>query len=56
MKRKNIEKVVFEIERLLAESEANAVDAACGYDEGWYNGESEAYEKVLELLKKVIDC
>lgn len=38
---------------LLNESEKKAEKAACGYDEGWYNGEANAYETVLKIFKEV---
>ena len=49
----NIEKAINEIEKLLEEANNNADNAACGYDEGWYTGECNAYEVVLEILKKI---
>lgn len=49
----NIENVINEIKKLLKEANKNADNAACGYDEGWYNGEGNAYEVVLEILEKV---
>lgn len=49
----NIKKAINEIEKLLEEAYKNADNAACGYDEGWYFGETNAYEIVLEILKKI---
>ena len=48
-----MEKAIKEIKKLLEEANEHAEDAACGYDEGWYNGEVNAYEIVLEILKGV---
>lgn len=47
-----MENIINEIKKLLDESNKNAENSACGYDEGWYNGEGNAYEIVLEILKK----
>ena len=52
----NIEKIINEIKYLLKESEQNSNNAACGYDEGWYNGECNAYEIVLETLEDIMRC
>lgn len=52
-KKMNIIKAINEIEKLLEEANKNADNSACGYDNGWYNGESNAYEIVLEILKKI---
>lgn len=52
-KNMNIEKAINEIKKLLEEANKNADNSACGYDNGWYNGESNAYEVVLEILKKI---
>lgn len=49
----NIKKAISKIERLLEEANKNADSSACGYDDGWYNGEGNAYETVLEILKKI---
>lgn len=46
---KNIEDAINYIKDLLEESEK--VDAASGYDEGWFNGEINAYTKVLGYLE-----
>lgn len=54
MKKKKIEQAIAEIKKLLKESEQHSDNAACGYDEGWYNGEANAYENVLEILEKAI--
>lgn len=43
------------IEQLLAESEKHSNIAAPGYDEGWYNGEKNAYNNVLDIIKKTIN-
>lgn len=40
------------IKQLLAESEKYSDNAAAGYDEGWYNGEINAYSKVLDIIEK----
>ena len=52
-KKMNIKKAINEIEKLLEEADAHAEYAADGYDLGWYNGEGNAYETVLEILKKI---
>lgn len=49
----NLKNAINEIKKLLEEADKNADNAACGYDEGWYNGEGNAYETVLEILKKI---
>lgn len=51
MNNKNIEEAVNTIKLLLTASERHSKDAAMGYDEGWYNGECNAYEIVLEILE-----
>lgn len=43
------------IKQLLKESEKYSNTAASGYDEGWYNGEKNAYEKVLDIIEKSRD-
>ena len=40
------------IKQLLKESEKYSDNAAAGYDEGWYNGEKNAYNNVLDIIKK----
>lgn len=50
----NIENAINEIKKLLEKANKNSDNAACGYDEGWYNGEGNAYETVLEILEKVV--
>lgn len=49
----NLEKAINEIKKLLEEASKNADNAACGYDNGWYCGEENAYETVLEILEKI---
>lgn len=49
----NLEKAINEVKKLLEEASKNADNAACGYDNGWYCGEENAYETVLEILKKI---
>jgi hypothetical protein len=44
--------IIENIKQLLAESEKYSDDAAAGYDEGWYNGEINAYSKVLDIIEK----
>jgi hypothetical protein len=56
MKKKNIEKAIAEIENLLKEADAHAEYAADGYDAGWYNGEGNAYETVLTILKNAMEA
>ena len=53
MENLNIQDAINDIKYLLAESERHSNNAACGYDEGWYNGECNAYEIVLEILEEV---
>lgn len=43
------------IKQLLAESEKYSNTSAPGYDEGWYNGEINAYSKVLDIIEKSRD-
>ena len=50
----NIEEAIDNIKYLLKESERHSQHVAMGYDEGWYNGECNAYETVLEILEEVI--
>ena len=38
-----IKEAIDDIKYLLKEAETNSINAACGYDEGWYNGECNAY-------------
>ena len=45
-------RIIEEIKNLMNEANKNSENAACGYDEGWYNGEANAYEIVLKILKK----
>lgn len=40
------------IKQLLEESEKYSDNAAPGYDEGWYNGEMNAYNNVLDIIEK----
>lgn len=40
------------IKQLLEESEKYSDNAATGYDEGWYNGEMNAYSNVLAIIEK----
>lgn len=54
VKNSNIEQVINEIKYLLKESERNSNNAAYGYDEGWYNGECNAYEIALEMLEDIM--
>ena len=48
---KKIEKLIDAIEKLYQEADKSSENAAMGYDEGYYNGETTAYAEVLELLK-----
>lgn len=50
---RSIEDAINDIKYLLKESERHS-QHAMGYDEGWYNGECNAYEIVLEILEEVI--
>lgn len=49
------QKIIRQINTLLREAECNSNNAAAGYDEGWYCGEANAYEIVLQLLKEEED-
>ena len=49
-----LEQAINQIKVLKEEALRNADHAAAGYDEGWYVGEDDAYEKVLELLEPVL--
>lgn len=40
------------IKQLLKESEKYSDNAAPGYDEGWYNGEMNAYSNILSIIEK----
>ena len=51
---KEIEIIMYTVQGLLLEAEEHSKDAAIGYDMGWYNGKADAYETVLDLLKKYI--
>lgn len=51
---KDIENIIKNIEDLLKESEASSENAAPGYDEGWFCGEINAYNKVLDIMKEVL--
>ena len=52
-----IESIESEVSKLLneslEESAKNLNMAAAGYDEGWYAGEMNAYEKVFNLIEKI---
>ena len=52
-----IESVESEVSKLLneslEESAKNSNMAAAGYDEGWYAGEMNAYEKVFNFIEKI---
>lgn len=49
-----LEQAINQIKVLKEEAERKEVQAAAGFDQGWCNGEAEAYEKVLELLEPVL--
>lgn len=53
MKKKNIENVIKELERLYNESSQNCETAASGYDAGFYSGELNAYAEALHIIKEV---
>lgn len=53
MEKIDIEIAMNKIKYLLKEAEHNSKDSAMGYDEGWYNGECNAYEIVLEILEAI---
>lgn len=44
--------LINEVEILLQEAYENSNKAAAGYDEGWFVGETNAYEKVLNIIKQ----
>jgi hypothetical protein len=55
--RKKMEKIkeaFNDIKWLLKEAEEHSNNSAYGYDEGWYSGECNAYEIVLEKLESII--
>ena len=54
MNNANIEQAMRDIEYLLKKSEQLSRVAAAGYDDGWYNGECNAYETALELLENAV--
>ena len=54
MKRKNIERVLCELEQRRAEAEKAIFTAAAGYDEGYYVGEESALADAISLLTKAI--
>ena len=49
-----IKELLNSVKWLLKEAEVHSKNAALGYDEGWYNGECNAYEIVLEQLENII--
>lgn len=50
-----LKNVVLEIKKLLEEADMHSQNAACGYDDGWYNGEVNAYENVLKKLENLTE-
>ena len=50
----NIKELFNEIKLLLKEAEEHSNNSAYGYDEGWYNGECNAYEIIYEKLESII--
>ena len=48
-----IESIESEVSKLLNESLEESNMAAAGYDEGWYAGEMNAYEKVFNFIEKL---
>jgi len=50
---KKLEKLVNALEKLYQEANENSNNAAAGYDEGFYNGEANAYAEALGLLKEL---
>lgn len=48
-----IKEVIDDIKYLLKEAETNSINSSYEY-EGWYNGECNAYEIVLEKLESII--
>lgn len=49
-----IKELFNEIKWLLKEAEEHSNNSACGYNEGWYNGERNAYEIVCEKLESIM--
>lgn len=49
---KKIDILISKIQAKLKEVNKIADVAACGYDEGFYNGKGEALEEVLKLLEE----
>lgn len=49
-----IKEFLSDIKYLLHQSEEHSKYAAAGYDEGWYHGECNAYEIVLEQLENIV--
>lgn len=45
------EDIIHKISSLASNADANSKKAAAGYDEGWYNGEANAYDTVLSILR-----
>lgn len=43
-------KFISEIMNLLNEAEEKVENAASGFDEGWYSGAIDAYERVISIL------
>lgn len=44
-------KFVNKVKKMFEKADKQVAISACGFDEGFYTGKSEAFEEVLELLK-----
>lgn len=49
-----LSKLYADIKHLLKEADDHSRNSASGYDEGWYNGECNAYEIILEQLENIM--
>lgn len=50
MKKRNVKKLSFREQIAEKKNENLSVEAAAGYDEGWYAGKADGFEEVLTLL------
>jgi hypothetical protein len=50
-----IKELLNEVKNLLSESKKRSGEASCGYDEGWYNGEVNAYEIVINQIETILN-
>lgn len=49
-----LSKLYDDIKHLMKEADEHSRNSAAGYDEGWYNGEENAYEIILEKLENIM--